>query len=310
MCRSLPSPIARAICALAVPCLGLVACEDSVAPRPAKPVVSATSDGTPAFDGFSARPDGFTEASLAGRPGRTFQHLGITAAARVPGTTSPDRVVLPNAFAQQMGITANTFPHAAANMRYQQVFLESELAGLRAVGGLCLRRDEQFGGPAQVQQLTVKLGPTARDHTNLGPVFDENYSAAPVTVFSGPVTLPASTGGGTPNDFNICMDFGRSYVHTSGRNILVEIVNTSAGSVPHFDDACVGTPNGCTTARAWAFGATAASAVFVDNMGLVMTFVRSRPATKDDCKDDGWENYGFVNQGQCVRFIETGVDSR
>ena len=32
--------------------------------------------------------------------------------------------------------------------------------------------------------------------------------------------------------------------------------------------------------------------------------------TKADCKDGGWEAYGFRNQGQCVRFIQTGKDSR
>jgi hypothetical protein len=34
------------------------------------------------------------------------------------------------------------------------------------------------------------------------------------------------------------------------------------------------------------------------------------PLTKDACKDGGWEIFGFRNQGQCVRFIETGEDSR
>lgn len=32
--------------------------------------------------------------------------------------------------------------------------------------------------------------------------------------------------------------------------------------------------------------------------------------TKDDCKNDGWQDYGFRNQGQCIRFVETGKDSR
>lgn len=32
--------------------------------------------------------------------------------------------------------------------------------------------------------------------------------------------------------------------------------------------------------------------------------------TKDECKNGGWEAFGFRNQGQCVRFIETGMDSR
>ena len=34
------------------------------------------------------------------------------------------------------------------------------------------------------------------------------------------------------------------------------------------------------------------------------------PMTIDDCKKGGWEAYGFRNQGQCVRFVETGKDSR
>lgn len=36
----------------------------------------------------------------------------------------------------------------------------------------------------------------------------------------------------------------------------------------------------------------------------------ANPTTKDDCKKDGWLLYGFDNQGQCVRFVETGKDSR
>jgi hypothetical protein len=34
------------------------------------------------------------------------------------------------------------------------------------------------------------------------------------------------------------------------------------------------------------------------------------PATKDDCMKGGWEAFGFSNQGQCIRYINTGVDSR
>ena len=38
--------------------------------------------------------------------------------------------------------------------------------------------------------------------------------------------------------------------------------------------------------------------------------VRGNPSTKDDCKNGGWEAYEFANQGQCVRYVETGKDSR
>jgi hypothetical protein len=30
------------------------------------------------------------------------------------------------------------------------------------------------------------------------------------------------------------------------------------------------------------------------------------PTTKDQCKDDGWKNFAFKNQGQCIKFINTG----
>lgn len=32
--------------------------------------------------------------------------------------------------------------------------------------------------------------------------------------------------------------------------------------------------------------------------------------TKEDCKNGGWRDFGFRNQGQCIRFVQTGQDSR
>ncbi len=34
------------------------------------------------------------------------------------------------------------------------------------------------------------------------------------------------------------------------------------------------------------------------------------PIIKSDCMKGGWSDFGFRNQGQCIRFIETGKDSR
>ncbi|GAB2756574.1 hypothetical protein GCM10027020_05890 [Nocardioides salsibiostraticola] len=48
--------------------------------------------------------------------------------------------------------------------------------------------------------------------------------------------------------------------------------------------------------------------VVIDNTALVTA--SPSPATKDDCKKGGWESYGFSNQGQCIRFVNTGQDSR
>jgi hypothetical protein len=48
------------------------------------------------------------------------------------------------------------------------------------------------------------------------------------------------------------------------------------------------------------------------NVGFDMTIepTATDPQTKEQCKDGGYEAYGFRNQGQCVRFVETGKDSR
>jgi hypothetical protein len=51
--------------------------------------------------------------------------------------------------------------------------------------------------------------------------------------------------------------------------------------------------------------------VVVDVVGDVTVYdFEPTPMTKDDCKDNGHEDFGFANQGQCIRFVETGKDSR
>jgi hypothetical protein len=288
--------------ALAIAAVGLSGCSESVGPRP------DVRSLAPSFSVAQEQDLAGSPAAILGNVG--FGNLAIPAAAAADPSASGRSVVLPNAYTDMMGEQSNTFPHGVANMRYQQVFLGSELGGLRAVGGLCLRRDEGFGGPAGTQQLTFKLGPTQLDHVTLTPVFDANYSAPPTTVFSGTVTLPASSGGGTPGDFYICVDFTTPYIHPAGSNVIVEILNTSEFSLIHFEDFCF-INLVCTTRRVWAFSATAPVG-FMEPFtgGLVMKFNSADPQTKEDCKKGGWENYGFKNQGECIRFIETGKDSR
>ena len=218
--------------------------------------------------------------------------------------------VLPAAYQNTMGDVNNSFPHAAANMRYQQVFLGSELTGTDRITGLCLRHDELFGGRELTENLTVKLGPTSMDNTNLGTTFDDNYSAPPTEVFSGSVVIPATTGEGTPDMFDFCVDFSTEYLHPAGANLIVEIVNSTATTRTHPKDACSGANAGCTTRRVVAFSATASTASIADNMGLIMAFLSADPTEKVDCTEGKWADYGFRNQGQCIRFVNTEKDSR
>jgi len=36
----------------------------------------------------------------------------------------------------------------------------------------------------------------------------------------------------------------------------------------------------------------------------------ANPSEKNDCKKGSWAEFGFSNQGQCIRFVNTGKDSR
>jgi hypothetical protein len=233
----------------------------------------------------------------------------VTADGDITVTAARGRV-LPAAYETVMGDVNNNWPHANRNMRYQQVFLGSELAGTDRITGLCLRHDESMGGPAVTEQIALKLGPTSMDNTNLSTTFDNNYSAPPTEVFSGEVVIPATTGAGTVDSFDFCIEFTTEYVHPAGSNLVVEFVNSTIATRGHVKDACSVGSTGCTTRRVLAFQAGAATATFTDNSGLIMSFLTADPTVRADCMTDQWIDFEFRNQGQCVRFIETEKDSR
>ena len=219
-------------------------------------------------------------------------------------------LVMPAAYASKMGETNNSWPHSRANTRYQQVFLGSELGGMERFAGLCLRHDELFPGRQLNEQLTIKLGPTQLDHTNLGTTFDTNYSDAPTTVFSGTSVIPATTGAGTIDSFDYCVEFTTQYIHPPESNLIVEIINSSTSSLSHAKDGCSSVSLGCTSKRVVAFSASASVGTIADNNVLIMSFLSADPTEKVDCTDDRWIDYGFKNQGQCIKFVVNGKDSR
>lgn len=249
------------------------------------------------------------EATSPGRP---------PAQLRVAGTVNvaAPEAVLPSGYTSIMGGTNNNFPHASfVNMRYQQVFLGSDVIN-PVIVGLCLRRDEVIGAVSREKTLTIRLGPTSLDYTNLGSSFADNYSAPPTEVFSGNVILPASVGDGTPADFDFCVPFTNTYEHPAGSNIIVEVINTSINLSDVPRDACAAPEPACTTARAYALNPAAATATVIQQRGVIMKFISPEPprpldpVSKEECLKGGWSNFDFKNQGQCIRFVETSFDSR
>ncbi len=39
-------------------------------------------------------------------------------------------------------------------------------------------------------------------------------------------------------------------------------------------------------------------------------YVVPSPTTRADCTNGGWVTFEFANQGQCIKFVNTGQDSR
>jgi hypothetical protein len=46
------------------------------------------------------------------------------------------------------------------------------------------------------------------------------------------------------------------------------------------------------------------------NWGDIIIASKPDPETREECMDGGWEGFGFKNLGLCIRFVETGKDSR
>lgn len=234
---------------------------------------------------------------------------------RTVWSTAAPSVVVPAGYDAVMGASNNQFPHSVANMRYQQVFNGSDLSNPIVVG-MCLRRDQFQGGTERTQSFTIKLGPTLLNHTNLGTTFDDNYSAEPTTVFVGDVLVTSNLAGGTVTDFDVCIPFAQAYEHVPGTNVILEVLNTSTQSGFSPRDGCTSDEEACTTARVYARSATATTSLSPERQGLILKFIspepprQLEPVAKDECLKGGWANFSFRNQGQCVRFIETGKDSR
>lgn len=76
-----------------------------------------------------------------------------------------------------------------------------------------------------------------------------------------------------------------------------------------------GTLTGAADGREFATGGIPGWEAFpsgASNVGydLTITPADADPQNQDQCKNGGWEAFGFSNQGQCIRYVNTGQDSR
>jgi hypothetical protein len=208
-------------------------------------------------------------------------------------------LTLPAAYAAQWGELANAFPFGTSQMRYQQVFLGSEIPGSVSVAGLGFREDDQ-GNRASggVADLTVKLGLTTFDHATLGLTsnFDANYDVSgSTTVLNGRVNLPALSGQNTnlaTFAVHLPCDVPYMLAPLAGQNLLLEVVNRGSDNTGFYDKVNANASVGTTT-RIWATSATATTAGRgIRNDRLVLCLVRA-----GTCAAPAFASFGAGCQG-------------
>ena len=130
-------------------------------------------------------------------------------------------------------------------------------------------------------------------------------------IFFTPPTLDAAA---FPNQqFRMDVMSPLAPIQDVGAGVLLNVYQTKVGDPPVSDGYLTVTAdlsafNGQTVRLRFAVVETN----FFFNAGVddVSVIAQVDPVNKDECKNDGWKAFGFKNQGQCVRFVETGKDSR
>ena len=82
--------------------------------------------------------------------------------------------------------------------------------------------------------------------------------------------------------------------------VEIELVDNGGSGSDLFGVLGLGPPSSPTDCS----GGTA-SAVPLDGRAVVFD-AKPLPTTKDQCKDDGWKQIGFKNEGLCIAFVNHG----
>jgi hypothetical protein len=188
------------------------------------------------------------------------------------GTAIGNGDVLPAAMRTAMGNSNNYFPFGRMNMRYQQMFLESEIPQSTAYLGLSVRQGA-YATPGGNQTVQMFLGYSSLTPATMSATYDSNFIASSKRqVFNGTLVVPPITGTNTdPTKFATNWVFSAPFpfVKTAGQNLLLEVVNTSTADITMFWDAVSGNAG---TSRLFAQSATATSGTLGLSYGVVMRF--------------------------------------
>jgi len=186
--------------------------------------------------------------------------------------------VVPQSMAAAFGGSDNSIPFTWSPVKYQQVFLGSELPRTFTMSGHSVRQDERAGGSHGITvELEIHVGTTTRVPATMSTTFASNFDdGAPVNVLPRtfvdfPDQSPTPPADPSQFLFTIPWPVGFGWAPAPGRNLLLQatIFGNSFGSKPWAYALDAG---GGQTARLYGSPATATSGALNVGYGLVLAF--------------------------------------
>jgi len=116
-------------------------------------------------------------------------------------------------------------------------------------------------------------------------------------------TYTVTNTGDYPQNFNINAVATQNWANLSGLPVDVTLDLGTSTAITINVTVPTGTAVGSTDLLTVTAHSTANPAMMD---AVETTTVVSIPTNSDECKNDGWKVFGFVNQGQCIQFFNTG----
>jgi hypothetical protein len=154
--------------------------------------------------------------------------------------TASSQVVVPNSLTEVEGNLDNNIPwNDEAPVRYQQVFLGTEVGPIVELQQIRFRQDDLYGEPFSntIPDVTIILTSIPAGPDGLSMVFSENLGADAMVVYSGPLHLRSRSLSGSPHPFDIAFNIQQTFDFdpSSGLNLLMDVTIPEGPVLTAFD---------------------------------------------------------------------------
>jgi PEP-CTERM motif len=194
-------------------------------------------------------------------------------------------LVAPGNLTSTEGDSNNGFPfniqvQSLSSQRYQQVYDASLFSSLPAGGveitGIAFRVDDSFGNSfsSTLPDIQLDLSTTSAGESTLSTTFASNVGGDDKIVFAaGPLSL-SGTGGGSPNPFDVIINFSQPFAYNPANgNLLLDVHNFGGGLTTQFDATDISGDGMSRVTTYIGQDVGSATANLSDSNGLVTEFI-------------------------------------